>query len=100
MPWGKTDPVRERLRFVALHQEGLYSLSTLSARFGVSRQTGYATHERYEALGVDGLKNGSHAPLSYPHRIAEEVRALLVAAACAPKLGSEKDPGVAGAAAS
>ena len=26
MPWGQTDPVRERLRFVALHQEGLYSM--------------------------------------------------------------------------
>jgi transposase InsO family protein len=80
MPWGKTDPARERLRFVALYQEGLYSLTTLSARFGVSRQTGYATLERYEALGVDGLKDGSHAPLSYPHRITEEVRVLLVAA--------------------
>jgi hypothetical protein len=40
MPWGHTDPVRERLRFVTLHQEGLYSLSTLCSRFGVSRQTG------------------------------------------------------------
>ena len=80
MPWGQTDPVRERLRFVALHQEGLYSLTTLSARFGVSRQTGHETLERYERLGLDGLKNGSHAPLSCPHRIAEEMRALLVAA--------------------
>jgi putative transposase len=80
MPWRQTDPVRERLRFVALHQEGLYSLTTLSARFGVSRQTGYETLERYERLGVDGLKTGSHAPLSCPHRIAEEVCVLLVAA--------------------
>jgi putative transposase len=80
MPWGQTDPVRERLRFVALHQEGLYNLSTLCSRFGVSRKTGYDTLERYERLGVDGLKNGSHAPLSCPHRIGEEMRALLVAA--------------------
>jgi transposase InsO family protein len=78
MPWSQTDPVRERLRFVALHHEGLYSLTTLSARFGVSRQTGYTTLERYEALGVDGLKDGSHAPLSCPHKIREEMRALLV----------------------
>jgi transposase InsO family protein len=80
MPWRQTDPVRERLRFVTLHQEGLYSLTTLSARFGVSRQTGYETLERYERLGVDGLKNGSHAPLSCPHKISDEVGALLLAA--------------------
>lgn len=91
MPWRQTDPVRERLRFVALHQEGLYSLTTLSARFGVSRQTGYQTLERYERLGVDGLKNGSHAPLSCPHKISDEVGALLVAARDAhPTWGPKK----------
>jgi transposase InsO family protein len=78
MPWSQTDPVRERLRFVALHEEGLYSMAALCARFAVSRQTGYATIARYEALGVDGLKNGSHAPLSCPHKIGEDTRALLV----------------------
>lgn len=91
MPWRQTDPVRERLRFVALYQEGLYSLTTLSARFGVSRQTGYETLERYERLGVDGLKNGSHAPLSCPHKISDEVGALLLAARAAhPTWGSRK----------
>lgn len=78
MPWNQTDPVRERLRFVALYEEGLYSMATLCARFAISRQTGYTTLERYEALGVDGLKDGSHAPLSCPHKLSGEVRSLLL----------------------
>lgn len=78
MPWKRTDPVNERLRFVAQAQEGLYSIPELSARYGVSRQTGYATVDRYNRFGVDGLKDGSHAPRHCPHRIGEEMRELLL----------------------
>lgn len=78
MPWQKTDSVNERLRFVAQAQEGLYSMAELAERYGVSRQTGYATLERYNELGVDGLKDRSHAPKHCPHRIPEAVRELLL----------------------
>jgi putative transposase len=78
MPWQKTDSVNERLRFVAQAQEGLYSIPELSARYGVSRQTGYTTVDRYDALGVDGLKDRSHAPRHCPHRIGKEMRELLL----------------------
>ena len=79
MPWQKTDSVNERLRFVAQAQEGLYSIPELSMRYGVSRQTGYTTVDRYSELGVDGLKDRSHAPKHCPHRIAEEMRELMLA---------------------
>jgi putative transposase len=78
MPWQKTDSVNERLRFVAQAQEGLYSIPELSARYGVSRQTGYTTVDRYNELGVDGLKDGSHAPRHCPHRISETMREVLL----------------------
>ena len=78
MPWNKTDQVNERLRFVAQAQEGLYSHAELCERFGVSRQTGYTTLSRYDELGVDGLKDRSHAPVSCPHRISEAMRELLL----------------------
>lgn len=78
MPWHKTDQVNERLRFVAQAQEGLYSMAELCLRYGISRQTGYTTVDRYNQLGVDGLKDGSHAPLSCPHRIPEAVREVLL----------------------
>jgi putative transposase len=78
MPWKETDRVNERLRFVAQAQEGLYSMAELCERYGVSRQTGYTTCKRYDTLGVEGLKDGSHAPAHCPHRISEEMRELLL----------------------
>ena len=78
MPWNKTDRINERLRFVAQAQEGFYSHAELCERYGVSRQTGYTTLSRYGELGVDGLKDRSHAPVSCPHRISEGVRELLL----------------------
>jgi putative transposase len=80
MPWTQTDRENERLRFVAKGQEGLYGMTELCARFGVSRQTGYTTLARYGAQGVDGLKDRSHAPRTCPHRITEEVREVLLEA--------------------
>jgi putative transposase len=78
MPWQKKDPVNERLQFVAQAQEGFYSIPELSARFGISRQAGYATIARYNELGVDSLKGGSHAPKHCPHRITGGMRELLL----------------------
>ncbi len=80
MPWTHTDPVNERLQFIALHQEELYSVTELCDRFGVSRDTGYRWIARYRAEGVDGLKDRSHAPKYCPHRMDPRVEALLLAA--------------------
>jgi len=80
MPWNHADPVTERMRFVALAKEDLYEMTELCERFGVSRQAGYTTLERFEKEGVDGLKDRSHAPHTCPHRISEEIRELLLEA--------------------
>lgn len=80
MPWNHSDPETERMRFVTLAQEGLYEMTELCERFGVSRQTGYTTLERVEKHGIDGLKDRSHAPHSCPQRIGEEMRELLLEA--------------------
>lgn len=78
MPWTETGLINERLRFVAQAQEGLYGMAELCERYGVSRQTGYKILNRYAALGVDGLKDGSHAPHHCPQRISEEIRTVLL----------------------
>jgi len=80
MPWNHSDPVTERLRFVAKVKEGLYEMKELCERFGVSRQTGYDTLKRYKAKGVDGLKDGSHVAHTCPHRIGDEMREILLGA--------------------
>lgn len=80
MPWNQTDPMNERVKFVAQAQEGLYSMTELCARFGISRQTGYELLRRYEQEGVEGLKERSRAPKHCPHRIPEEIQAVLLEA--------------------
>ena len=91
MPWNQTDPVNERLKFIAAWQEGLYSMTELCERFRISRDTGYKWVARYEAEGVEGLKDRSHAPQSCPHRMDEEVEAVLLATRAAhPTWGPRK----------
>src|SRR5437879_4468012 len=69
MPWTETEPMKERVRFVADAERGLYSMSELCERYGISRRTGYKWLERYEAEGPAGLKERSRAPHHCPHRI-------------------------------
>lgn len=91
MPWMSTDPVNERLRFIAAHQSGLYSMTELCLRSGVSRETGYEWLARYEAEGLDGLKDRSHAPHSCPHRMPVPIQTLLLATRRAhPSWGPKK----------
>lgn len=78
MPFKQTDPVKARLEFVVLKKEGLYTHTELCKRFGVARQAGYDVMRRYEAEGVDGLKDRSHAPKHVPHRISEEIASMLL----------------------
>src|SRR5712691_3318990 len=66
MPWTETEPMKERVRFVADAERGLYSMSELCERYGVSRRTGYKWLERYEADGPAGLKEQSRAPHHCP----------------------------------
>jgi transposase InsO family protein len=80
MPWQETRPVDQRLQFVADHQRALYDMTTLCARYGVSRKTGYKWLARYAAAGPVALHDRSHAPQHCPHAIEPALAALLVAA--------------------
>lgn len=91
MPWRATDAQRERFRFVMKVEEGAFSMSELCARFGVSRQTGYAILRRWREEGAEGLKERSRAPLRSPQRIDEALAALLLSARLAhPQWGPRK----------
>lgn len=91
MPWHETDPVNERVKFIAAHQSRLYSMSELCERFGISRQAGYKLVARYAAEGVHGLKDRSRAPRHCPHRMSAEVEAALLEARRAhPSWGPRK----------
>jgi putative transposase len=79
MPWEETCAMTERLRFVALVEEGEETMAELCRRFGISRKTGYKLLARYAAEGIDGLHDRSHAAHHHPHAVSEAVEARIVA---------------------
>jgi len=70
----------QRERFIADHRHGLYPMTELCARYGVSRKTGYKWLLRFEESGRSGLGDRSRAPHHCPHRIPSELAQLLCAA--------------------
>ena len=55
MPWMETAPMEQRTAFIADYQQGLYSMTDLCARYGVSRKTGYKWLARFTESGRRGL---------------------------------------------
>lgn len=80
MPWLETEAVEQRERFVADCGQGIYSVTELCARYGISRKTGYKWLARAEAEGRLGLHDRSRAPHRCPHRIAAAPAELICAA--------------------
>jgi putative transposase len=80
MPWKETDPMSERVQFIAAYLSDSYSMTELCERFGIRRNTGYKWVRRYTEEGLTGLQEKSRAPHYCPHRIAQAVAAALLEA--------------------
>jgi putative transposase len=70
--------MHERVRFVTLHRESLYSMTELCQRFGISRRIGYKWLARCAAGGFPALEDQRRVPRSCPHRTSKAVEAALV----------------------
>jgi putative transposase len=79
MPWDETTRMTQRIRFISDLDSCLYTMTELCERYGISRQTGYKWSQRYAELGVEGLKDRSRAPKSWPHGLWPEVSDRLLA---------------------
>src|SRR5947208_9272377 len=77
MPGLETAPMEQRERFVRDHQLALYTMGELSARYGISRKTGYKWLDRFDQGGREGLGDRSRAPRRCPHKISDEVATLI-----------------------
>jgi putative transposase len=77
MPWLESCAMDERLRFVAEWLSGEVSKTELCEAYGISRRVGYKWLARYQAEGVSGLTDRSHAPLihgrSTPADLVEKI---------------------------
>ena len=80
MPWLETAPMEQRERFVRDHRLALYTMTELSARYGIRRKTGYKWLDRFDQGGREGLGDRSRAPGRCPHKISEAVATLICAA--------------------
>ena len=78
MPWRATSPMEERIRFVKDEATGLYTMSKLCERYGISRKTGYKWLSRFEVEGAAGLVDRSRAPHRCEQRMSEAVRETLL----------------------
>lgn len=80
MPWKESCAMDERTEFVLAHRRGLWTMTELCERYGVSRKTGYKWIGRYAAEGAAGLMERSRAPLVHgratPVALAEAIMAM------------------------
>ena len=91
MPWMETAPVEERERFITDVRAGLFTMTELCERYGISRTAGYTWVDRADAGGRTALADRSRAPHHCPHRISAALAALLCAARRAhPQWGPKK----------
>jgi transposase-like protein len=71
--------VKERTRFIETYLTGLYTITELADRFGMSRQKLHKWLARHNVDGMKGLVDRARAPLSIPHRTTNEVAEMIIA---------------------
>lgn len=79
MPWQETCVMDERMAFIVDWQRDEMSFAALCRHYGISRRIGYKWVERFEAEGVEGLKDRSRAPRHHPNGVGESAMAAIVA---------------------
>jgi len=79
MVWKETCAMEERIRFVDAVVENTETFAAICRRFGVSRKSGYKWLARYQAEGVEGLKDQSRAPLHHAQAITARIAELCLA---------------------
>lgn len=78
MPWTETCVMDQRVKFIADYLKDIYEMSELCRDYGISRKTGYKWVSRYEANGLDGLKDQSRRPHGHPHTTDAWIRDQII----------------------
>jgi transposase InsO family protein len=81
----------ERMKFVAMCLEDVWSMAALCREFEISRKTGYKLFRRYLEEGPGGLEERSRAPVHHPNAVSAELeRAVVSARSVHPTWGPKK----------
>lgn len=67
MPFRESSPMEERIALLREHETGVFTVSELCARYGISRQTFYEWKRRREIGGERWFEARSHATERCPH---------------------------------
>lgn len=78
VPWKSSSPMDLRKQLIQRLCDG-ESMPELCREYGISRKTGNKFKARFMRQGELGLKDGSHAPLSIPHKTPVTVVTAIVA---------------------
>jgi len=80
MPWRVQTPMSARRDFIEDWLRGLYTMTELCARYGISRRIGYKWVARFEEGGLPGLEDRRRTPHTSPTRISPDLAAALLGA--------------------
>jgi transposase InsO family protein len=80
MPFKETCRMEERIRMLSDYETGNWNVSELCRRYGVSRDTFYEWRKRKAIGDREWFVDRSHAPLHCPHRVAEPITEMVIAA--------------------
>ena len=78
MAWSETSCMEQRARFVLDALQGVFTMTELCYRYGVSRKTGYKWINRYHDNGVPGCGDRSRAPRVHPNATDPKLAARIV----------------------
>lgn len=81
MAWRETCVQEERFSFMEAWQRSGMSFAEVCRLFSVSRKTGYKWLGRYEAGGLEALRDQSRAPKRHTNGVLPEVTELVAGTA-------------------
>lgn len=78
MPWKVINRMDIKIQLVNDWNNGYFSVTDLSQKYGVSRPTIYKWLKRYKHLGIEGLKEQSRTPKKCPNRTSKKILELVI----------------------
>jgi len=73
MAWGTVDVQEQRVRFVVLAERKHKNMRQLCQQFEISPTTGYKWLKRYQAEGVNGMRDRSRRPANSPGKTGPQI---------------------------
>lgn len=78
MPWRESSVMEEKLKFVFEYQQGQRTMTELCQHYEIARETGYVWLRRYQAMGLEGLREKSRARQQHGNQTPEETEEMVL----------------------